>query len=555
MADDELFEDLEDFSDLDEVPEFDLGEGDVSIPDFAEAGEGEGLSRTFKIVGGLIALAVVGIVALLVWFALSGGGDELTVSEKTSTAVVQTNVAIQSQYDATLTALALIDAATQTAVREAELEATAQAIARQTQDAVATLNAGSTATAEFFANQTLVAAQTATQDALNAAQTATQDALSAALTATAEANTLVGRLIDPQGVARGGVTLRLYRDDGDGIFNPSDRVATPVPAAGVPASAAAQTLSYGEAGQGTLAANGSSSWTFSGAAGDVVTIDAVAAEAGSLDLFLELVGPGGNVLLGDDDSGEETNPRIADFELPQDGDYTIRVSSVVGAGDYTLFLSQAAPTGGVSAVPAAGDGIALAAYTRPGPGMARAQEEPTPIPGDVLIDIITTATDGTFDFGVLEPGIYWLELDYDTLPPELKALVAPGQPLVIMVNVPVEGEITFQIGVEPTPTPIPPTETPVPTGLSPFDQTATARAEQIGTGTPQTVTVTTTPEAGVTVVTVSATPEALPTTGFFSDLGDKAGGIEGTGGLTVLAIAAAGLVAVVVIARKLRTSA
>ena len=45
--------------------------------------------------------------------------------------------------------------------------------------------------------------------------------------------------------------------------------------------------------------------------------------------------------------------------------------------------------------------------------------------------------------------------------------------------------------------------------------------------------------------------QAMPETGFFSDINE--GG--GTSGLTVLAIAGAGLIAVVFIARKLRTSA
>jgi hypothetical protein len=71
------------------------------------------------------------------------------------------------------------------------------------------------------------------------------------------------------------------------------------------------------------------------------------------------------------------------------------------------------------------------------------------------------------------------------------------------------------------------------------------------TGTPgQIVTLTPTPEVEGTIVPGAT----MPGTGIFSDIGDKGGDMSGTSGLTVLAIAAAGLIAVVFIARKLRTS-
>ncbi len=54
MADDELFENLDDFGDLDEEPSFGLVEDEFPL-DLMEP-EPEGLSRTFKIVGALMAL-------------------------------------------------------------------------------------------------------------------------------------------------------------------------------------------------------------------------------------------------------------------------------------------------------------------------------------------------------------------------------------------------------------------------------------------------------------------------------------------------------------------
>jgi hypothetical protein len=170
-----------------------------------------------------------------------------------------------------------------------------------------------------------------------------------------------------------------------------------------------------------------------------------------------------------------------------------------------------------------------------------AQQNPTPpISPDELINVITTATNGTFDFGSLEPGVYWLELDYNTLPPDLKALVPPGAPLVIKVTVPTPGEVNFEVGGA-VPTAVPTS----PPGLSPIDMTATEVARR--TGVPGIVTLTATSEVTGTIEAAAT----MPGTGFFSDIG---GGGSGTSGLTVLVIAAAGLIAVLFIARRLRTS-
>lgn len=585
MADDrDLFGDLGDFDDLglDETPSFDFGEEE--LVEFAPPQE-EGVGRTFKIVGALIGLGVVVIVALLVVFALGGGGDELTANEKLSTEIAGTNVALESQYNATLTALAQIEQATQTQFSINSVTGTAEFFQQQTIAAQRATDQANTATAEFVASQTAAAQQTATQEGL-----------SEEMTATAEANRLFGRVIDKDGNIFGNATLRLYRDDGDGVFTPADR--TPVPGGGGAelspgeggagagpgaSSGEPQPINYGEIAQGAVGRGETAVWTFTGTRGDSVIINAIASDPVQMDMFLELVGPDGSMLIGDDDSGEESNAAITGFVLPQDGKYTIRVSSVAGPGSYTLLLSLGLTVPGPAAQPTVeapaeeptqetgqtgqlvpgSEGIVLAhsGASQGEPGMVAQEGTPTatqetlpsdtPVPptntpapptGDELIDIITTATDGTFDFGSLEPGVYWVELDYDSLPPELKALVQPGQPLVIKVIVPIQGEFIFEVGAE-----LPPT--PVPTGVgspSPFELMATAFGARTGTPPVDIVTLTPSVEPG--------TP-AMPETGFFSDMGDKGDDIDGTSGLTVLAIAAAGLVAVVFIARKLRNSA
>ncbi len=78
-------------------------------------------------------------------------------------------------------------------------------------------------------------------------------------------------------------------------------------------------------------------WTFIGRRGQVVTIRGNAALADDTDPRIQLIDPNGQVLAEDDDSGGGSNALIERFELPADGEYTIRISTWSG-GDYTLML-------------------------------------------------------------------------------------------------------------------------------------------------------------------------------------------------------------------------
>lgn len=84
-------------------------------------------------------------------------------------------------------------------------------------------------------------------------------------------------------------------------------------------------------------------WTFTGAAGDVVTIDLEAANSDELDPQLFLYGPNNQLLTSNDDidlSESNYNSRIEDFELPSGGTYTIVVAAFSGGGDYELTLRR-----------------------------------------------------------------------------------------------------------------------------------------------------------------------------------------------------------------------
>lgn len=542
MADDE-FNDFFDMSELDESPfddDVDVGLGDeedILAQEFAETPEEEeGISRTFIFIAAVIALAVLAIIVLIAFVALSGG-DDLTDNQKTATSIAEYNATQIEGNNRTLTALAVIDAATETAQFNFQQTATAEFIAGQTQQAI---DAEQTATSAALqaATLTLEAQQTATQVVINA--TATQLVL--------EARRLVVSLVTEDNVVLENVRVRLYQDDGDGQFNPADRLITPpeqdTPGASAPASGSS-TLAYGEVGEGSLTLGETAAWTFVGAAGDVVSISAEAVVLTQMDTFLELYGPDGSRLTGDDDSGEASNALIEQFALPTDGTYTIEISSIAGQGDYRLRLNVAIE------VPGTGPSTGYRPST--GSGIVLARQGGTPEPeGDTLVAVLE-ALEGVVDFGSLEPGVYWLELEYDSLPESVKDRLPPNQPLYLMVTVPEEGEvgeISFVLSYS-TPTPTPPvTDTPVPSPTVPATQTPAESPTPVDTPGEGTLVATTEEPAPIDV-----TATVLPESGFFSDIGDGTRDIDGTSGLTVLAIVGAGLIAVVVIARKLRTSA
>lgn len=577
--------DVDDLNELDELPPF---EEDLILPEFDDE-PGGGVSRTFKIIGALLVLIVVGIVAVLVWWAV-GNESGPSPNEQTSTAIIAMNATTFAEatltreaYDATVTANAIAQVASQEAIAtfeflQTQTQEAAIAQATQTQEA---LIAAQTATQEA-----IVAAETATQEAVFAAQTQTaldeaatatafaqldateaaiaqtQAAEAAALTATADAanadatataaasRTVRGQVIDEEGNIFGGVTLRLYRDDGDGIFNPAeDTAAEANPPARTPEPGEPQLMAYGDTVEESLQRNTVDLWRFEGNAGDIVTIEANAGNPAGMDMYLVLLGPDEQPLVEDDDSGPELDALINGFELPEDGVYTIQVSSVSGPGPYTLSLTgqiSAAPGSGAEEDDAADADNAESAQPRVSDGsyIMLAQlgaDTPTPIPGgDTFITFTQTDLEGAFAFEDLEPGIYWLVIDYDTLPASLRAMIPPTEELVIMVNVPVTGQVTFTVGVPPTPTP---------------DNSIQLTQTQLALSATPEVVETPTPEEPLDV-TATVGPDMTATLdqfGLLSDIGASTG-LEGGSGLTVLAIAAAGLIAMVFIARRLRTA-
>lgn len=79
-------------------------------------------------------------------------------------------------------------------------------------------------------------------------------------------------------------------------------------------------------------------WTFDGSAGQTVTIQANAAGGDSTDPRINVLGPNGTLLIGDDDGGQNNNALISSFKLPANGQYTIQLD-VWQTGRYEIVLN------------------------------------------------------------------------------------------------------------------------------------------------------------------------------------------------------------------------
>ncbi len=551
------FEDLDDLSELDEIPPF---EEDLTLPGFEEPGGGGGVSRTFKIIGAFMVLAVIGVVGVLVYVLLQGD-DEISSFDQTATSIAQTNAAVQVAANNTSTAVIEAVQATGVAIQTMDALSTrtadALAIQRQQTATQEALNAVASQTAAAQASQTAAA-----QEALDNA-TATQYAVEHQIS-----GQLMGKDSQP---AQAGIPIFLYTDNGDGVFVAPAGTPPPVPevvipddttsevpsvvlpggedtateATAEPAGEGAATeaaaeesiaptlINPGQPVAGTITSGERLAWVFTGNADDSVSVTATTTVV-ELQLTLRLVGPDGAEIVS---QGPAANVTVGTM-LTAAGDYTIELISAAGEGDYTLELqlvSSESTSGGEMSYQNT-TGIVLVAQT--------AGETPTPTTppsdADELFSTITTNPDGTFNFDNVPDGTYFLVLDPSSLTPaQLDQLgLEPGsEPVVLQVIIPGIGEpITFN-----------PVAT-TPATLSPEDISATETA--IATRTPPTPTAGGPSATPGGIVTLTPTAEELADTGGFDGMN-----LDGSSGLTVLAIAAAGLIAVVFIARKLRTAA
>lgn len=100
-------------------------------------------------------------------------------------------------------------------------------------------------------------------------------------------------------------------------------------------------IGYGQSQRATVDTFDDDAWTFTGAAGDRITIR-VNETDGQLDPQLYLYDPNNSQIAENDDvdfGGGNTNSRV-DITLPESGVYTIVVSAFGSGGSYELILSQ-----------------------------------------------------------------------------------------------------------------------------------------------------------------------------------------------------------------------
>lgn len=135
---------------------------------------------------------------------------------------------------------------------------------------------------------------------------------------------------------------------------PVPETATPIPVTATPAPAdptppAAQsphgeTIGYGQTIEGALTEDAQQvMYQFNGTAGDVISL---ALQAPDFDALLQVIGPDGQELAFDDDSGGDLNPLINGVTLPETGLYIVIVDGYRGVngdrqliGPYTLTLT------------------------------------------------------------------------------------------------------------------------------------------------------------------------------------------------------------------------
>lgn len=80
-------------------------------------------------------------------------------------------------------------------------------------------------------------------------------------------------------------------------------------------------------------------WTFNGTAGQTISIQGNAVGEDVTDPRVNVLGPDGTFLIGDDDGGEDGDALIDAFTLPTDGEYTIQVDGW-HSGRYELVLEE-----------------------------------------------------------------------------------------------------------------------------------------------------------------------------------------------------------------------
>ncbi|MBN2471641.1 MAG: PPC domain-containing protein [Anaerolineae bacterium] len=226
-------------------------------------------------------------------------------------------------------------------------------------------------------------------------------------------------------------------------------------------------------------------YSFTGEAGQAVTINMEAAAGGSLDSFLELYGPSGGMLASNDDGGSGVNSQIANYVLPESGEYTILAAGFnrASTGSYAinLIIGTPIPTPTPSPTPEPGGGPISTGEIRSGAINSAGQVDDWQFSASAG-DFVTIRMETTGIAARLDPFIELVGPDGGTLYTDDDSGTGLDAQLQ-NVMLPAGGEYTIRAsglggstgiynmvlrqGLPPTATLLPPTPGPSPT---PFDQ-------------------------------------------------------------------------------------
>jgi len=333
----------------------------------------------------------------------------------------------------------------------------------------------------------------------------------------------------------GGIVLCLFKDDGDGVFDPAEGTLGDCnPNNLAPQSSQGQGTAVPTAPGGALPTVPQGQPTRPGGGGGT-TPTAESAEGSGFD-------PAIYQPVGRDAPGQQQAPNqqaptqeIAQTEEPGAAQVTSSPTPSATAGAAQATGSPAAPqaTGSPTApqgTPSGTPGVAQTTGTAPA-----AQTTPTVVTGDVMIDQPITDKQGGFVLRNLVPGTYFITIGDRLIPLEIRqgiqpyTLSIPIQPgVAIEFQVEIPQEVAAILGTPGTSTPT----------LNATQQTAAAAA------------ITQTFEATMTIGAGGPLPTEITDTGFFS--GDK-GEVTPTD-LMILMLAGGVLLGVVLTARKMRST-
>ncbi|MBP6471177.1 MAG: PPC domain-containing protein [Chloroflexi bacterium] len=123
------------------------------------------------------------------------------------------------------------------------------------------------------------------------------------------------------------------------FFRESGSYVLDLTLSGTPIFSGGGQINPGQSIQSDLPPNGQQFWTFTGTAGDLVSIVVTPDER--FDALLNMYGPDGRQLVALDEGFSGDAEVVSGFELPATGEYTILVQSFAGnSGSYTLSLDE-----------------------------------------------------------------------------------------------------------------------------------------------------------------------------------------------------------------------